>query len=69
MHPQDCGSNMGPRVLAIVWTLAALTTLIVSLRLYTQQRVVHKLGWPDTFIILAWVSDFYLSMIDSNHPR
>lgn len=56
MDPEECGSNMWFRVLAIVWTLAAMAIIVVALRLYSQQRVVRKLGWSDIFILLSLVS-------------
>lgn len=57
MHPGDCNSTMGHLVLAIICNLAAMAIIVVGMRLYSQHRIVRKLGWPDTFILLSLVSN------------
>ncbi|KAE8374523.1 hypothetical protein BDV26DRAFT_295885 [Aspergillus bertholletiae] len=45
--------NKGPRILAVVWSLSALTTLVVAARLYIRQYLIRNAGIDDYIIVIA----------------
>ncbi|KAB8256821.1 hypothetical protein BDV32DRAFT_140926 [Aspergillus pseudonomiae] len=45
--------DKGPRILAVVWTLSALTTIVVAARVYIRQWLIRNAGIDDYIIILA----------------
>ena len=47
--------DKGPRILAVVWTLSALTTIVVAARVYIRQWLIRNAGIDDYIIILALV--------------
>lgn len=47
--------NLGPAVLAVAWTLAAVATLVVAARLYVRLRIVRTLNADDYIILLTLV--------------
>ncbi len=59
---QDRGST----VLAVVIALLALSTAFIALRLVSRFGVVKKAGNDDYAIILAWVSDVWISGMESD---
>ena len=40
---------------AVVWTLAPLAIIVVSLRFYTRAFIVRRIGWDDWIMLLATV--------------
>ncbi|KNG91193.1 hypothetical protein ANOM_000608 [Aspergillus nomiae NRRL 13137] len=45
--------DKGPRILAVVWTLSALTTIVVAARVYIRQWLIRNAGIDDYIIVLA----------------
>lgn len=52
---QDKG-NLGPLMLALNWTLAAIAIIIVILRVLTRLKRIHGLRIDDHFMMLSLVS-------------
>jgi hypothetical protein len=55
--------NHGPYLLRVVWALAALSTLLLGLRVYCKLSRCRRLWWDDYVLIAAWVSAY-----DSHSP-
>ena len=51
--------NHGPYLLRVVWALAALSTLLLGLRLYCKLSRRRRLWWDDYVLIAAWVALIY----------
>lgn len=49
-------ANLGPLMLALCWTLAAIAILVVTLRVLTRLKRNHGLRIDDHFMILSLVS-------------
>lgn len=47
--------NAGPKLNAIIWTLTALSGMILGLRVYCRLSRRKGLWWDDGFLIAAWV--------------
>jgi hypothetical protein len=47
--------NKGPKILAVLWTLTGLTTLIVSARIYIRMVVLRNFGIDDHLILISMV--------------
>jgi hypothetical protein len=47
--------NVGPHLNRIIWSLAALTTLFVGLRVYCKFLRRRQLWWDDYVLLAAWV--------------
>ncbi|KAB8226331.1 hypothetical protein BDV33DRAFT_197328 [Aspergillus novoparasiticus] len=45
--------DKGPRILAVVWTLSALTTIFVAARVYIRQWLIRNAGIDDYIIVVA----------------
>jgi hypothetical protein len=50
--------NAGPKLNAVVWSLTALSGLVLGLRIYCRAIRRKGLWWDDGFLIAAWVSDY-----------
>ena len=50
------GDNYGPIIKSLDWTLFGLSSIVVSLRLYTRTWIIRKLGWDDATMALSQVS-------------
>ena len=60
--PRQDKGNLGPLILALNWSLAAIAIIIVILRVLTRLKRIHGLRIDDHFMILSLVShDRYLS--------
>lgn len=46
-----------PEAMAIMWTLTAVTWIIVLLRIYTRALIVRQFGADDYVFVLSGVSD------------
>ncbi|KAK6812302.1 hypothetical protein RU639_011785 [Aspergillus parasiticus] len=46
-------NDKGPRILAVVWTLSALTTIFVAARVYIRQWLIRNAGIDDYIIVVA----------------
>lgn len=40
---------------AVGWTLGAISTVIIALRIYARTVLASKFGWDDGLMVLAWV--------------
>lgn len=45
-----------PTIEGVVWSLAPLAIIVVSLRFYAKIRILHHVGWDDYLMLLAIVS-------------
>ena len=54
--PTQDDINLGPAMLEVCWTLAAVASIVVALRLLTRLNVNHGLRMDDFFMVLALVS-------------
>lgn len=46
----------GRRLNIVIWVLASLSTIFLSLRLYVKVFRVRKLWWDDYFLVASFVS-------------
>jgi hypothetical protein len=56
--------NAGPKLNAIIWSLTALSGLVLGLRVYCRLLRRKGLWWDDAFLIAAWVSPLTFSGIE-----
>ena len=54
-------ANLGPYLLRVVWSLAALSSLFLGLRVYCKLSRSNRLRWDDYFLIAGWVGNLYAS--------
>ena len=54
--PRQDKGNLGPLMLALNWTLAAIAIIIVILRVLTRLKRIHGLRIDDHFMMLSLVS-------------
>ena len=52
MAPDD---NLGPLVLRTLWTLLAISTVIVSARIVVKCKTTRRIYWDDLLMVLALV--------------
>ncbi len=52
---QDGAENLGPYLNRVIWSLAALSTLFVGLRVYCKLLRRKQLWWDDHVLIASWV--------------
>ncbi|KAI6488234.1 hypothetical protein MCOR11_008521 [Pyricularia oryzae] len=55
LGPCNFGENLGPRAEAVSWTLMAVTTIFLLLRLYCKWTKSNRLWWDDWLLILSYV--------------
>ena len=55
LHPRNEDDNQGPLILAVCWTLTVFATVIVMLRVYIRQWVLHNPGLDDYLIVMSMV--------------
>jgi hypothetical protein len=79
MHTPGADSkyDSGPELLRDIWALAAVTVVVVSLRVYAKFRIA-KSGWDDILMTFALVSEAFIYLTPSDntpistsylHPR
>ena len=56
VQPSQDEENMGPPMLELSWTLAAIAIIIVILRVLTRFKGKHGLRIDDHFMVLSLVS-------------
>ena len=54
--PKQDEENMGPPMLELSWTLAAIAIIIVILRVLIRSKAKHGLRIDDHFMVLSLVS-------------
>lgn len=54
--------NRGPAMMAVVWTLLSISTLVIIARLFVKFRALRRLFLDDWWILLAWVSRWLQSL-------
>lgn len=47
--------DRGPAVLAVHWSLTAVATIFLALRVYCKRITGRRLWWDDWILIAAWV--------------
>jgi hypothetical protein len=47
--------NAGPKLNGVIWSLTALSGLVLGLRVYCRLSRRKGLWWDDGFLIAAWV--------------
>ncbi len=47
---------VGYQLVAVACAFAALSTLVVGLRLFTRNFLVKTMGWDDMWVTIAWAS-------------
>ena len=52
---QTGSENLGPYLNRVIWSLAALSTLFVGLRVYCKLLRRKQLWWDDHVLIASWV--------------
>ncbi|KAF2264002.1 hypothetical protein CC78DRAFT_517667 [Lojkania enalia] len=50
--PRD-QQDAGPLIKRLTWTLAAISIIVVSLRLYVRARIVRRLRWDDWTMLIS----------------
>lgn len=53
--------NAGPKLNAIIWSLTAISGIVLGLRIYCRLLRRKGLWWDDVFLIAAWVRQPQLS--------
>jgi hypothetical protein len=70
---ENLHDDKGPKILAVLWTLTGLTTVMVIARVYIRLKLLRNFGTDDYLIVASMVShDFEPSLDESNwsfHPR
>mgnify|MGYP007126158746 CR=1 FL=1 len=51
----DLTEDKGPRILAVVWALTGVTTLIFSARVYIRLAWLRNFGLDDHLVLLGMV--------------
>lgn len=51
----DLTEDKGPRILAVVWALTGVTTLIFSARVYIRLAWLRNIGLDDHLVLLGMV--------------
>lgn len=57
---ENLHDDKGPRILAVIWTLTGLTTLMVIARVYIRIAVLRSFGVDDYLIVISMVRDLML---------
>lgn len=52
---ENLNDDKGPKILAVLWTLTGLTTLIVSARIFIRLRMLKNFGIDDYLIVISMV--------------
>lgn len=65
---QPGNANLGPYLNCVVWSLAALSTLFLGLRVYSKLIRRRQLWWDDYFLIASWVCRSFSSFSDALLP-
>lgn len=50
---ENVNDNKGPKILSVLWTLTALTTLIVAARIFIRVRMLKNFGVDDYLIVIS----------------
>lgn len=53
--------NQAPALLAVIWSLGGLSTIVMVLRLYTRMRIVARVAWDDYLMVVSWVCNMLFS--------
>lgn len=52
--PAGGNQNLGPAVMAVVWTEISICTIAVGLRFWSR-RIIRNIGWDDWLMLLSQV--------------
>jgi hypothetical protein len=51
--------DLGPMLNTVFWTMAALSTIFLALRVYTKVSRRRKMWWDDWLLIASWVRSLF----------
>lgn len=54
---------VGYQLVTVACVFASLSTLVITLRLFTRKFLVKTMGWDDAWVTISWVG-LYLSRND-----
>ena len=63
---ENLHDDKGPKILAVLWTLTGLTTVIVIARVYIRLKLLHNFGMDDYLIVASTVSTFGVCLLWMN---
>ena len=66
---ENVHDDKGPKILAVLWTLTGITTLMVIARIYIRLRVLRNFGMDDYLIVVSMVRDLELFLLYLNLTR
>ena len=49
-------NDLGPTIIAVLWSLVAVSGLFVCLRIYCKRMTSKAMWWDDYILIAAWAS-------------
>lgn len=52
---ENINDDKGPKILAVLWTLTALTTMMVMARIFIRVRMLKNFGIDDYLIVISMV--------------
>lgn len=52
---ENLNDDKGPKILSVLWTLTALTTLMVAARIFIRLRMLNNFGVDDYLIVVSMV--------------
>ena len=60
---ENLHDDKGPKILAVLWTLTGLTTVIVIVRVYIRLKLLRNFGMDDYLIVISIVRNLELFLI------
>jgi hypothetical protein len=60
---ENLHDDKGPKILAVLWTLTGLTTVMVTARVYIRLKLLRNFGMDDYLIVASMVSNFELCLL------
>lgn len=62
---ENLHDDKGPKILAVLWTLTGLTTVMVIARVYIRLKLLRNFGMDDYLIVASMVRNLELCLIYS----
>lgn len=60
---ENLHDDKGPKILAVLWTLTGLTTIMVIARVYIRLKLLRNFGMDDYLIVVSMVRNLELCLI------
>lgn len=54
--PEFSKQDRGPSLVIVIWVFAALSLSVVSIKVWTRMKILHRSGIEDLFIFSGWAS-------------